>query len=174
MSEADGTQASTLQRPTTKDRDLWRAYWREQRQPWRTESEIDSVRQTFLTERLAIKPDIEQGIYPFKDMKLARADVEWLLANHEKGQGPVDWSDEHQQERLGLDLRGADLRQVNLQRLPLIRMRGGLHSYEWFEASEAQRNMAAIHLEGADLRWARLEGAVSFLLFPCCSCRLWI
>lgn len=159
MSEADATQASTLQRPTTNDRDIWRAYWREKGQPWRTEPEIDSVRQAFLTERLAITPDIEQGIYPFKDMKLARADVEWLLANHEKGQGPVDWSDEHQQERLGLDLRGADLRQVNLQRLPLIRMRGGLHSYEWFEASAEQRNMAAIHLEGADLRWARLEGA---------------
>jgi len=174
MIEQDGTKATALQRPVNDDKEAWKKYWQAQGQPWRTESEIDSVRQTFLTERLAIKPDIEQGIYPFKDMKLARADVEWLLANHEKGQGPVDWSDEHQQERLGLDLRGADLRQVNLQRLPLIRMRGGLHSYEWFEASEAQRNMAAIHLEGADLRWARLEGAVSFLLFPCCSCRLWI
>ena|SRR2546425_12753729 len=110
MSEADGTQSSTLQRPTANDRDLWRAYWREQRQPWRTEPELDSVRQSFLTERLAIKPDIEQGTYPFKDMKLARADVEWLLATHEKGHEPVDWSDEHQQEHLGLDLRGADLR----------------------------------------------------------------
>ena len=56
MSEADSTQASTLQRPTTKDRDLWRAYWREQRQPWRTEPEIDSVQQAFLTENRARKP----------------------------------------------------------------------------------------------------------------------
>jgi uncharacterized protein YjbI with pentapeptide repeats len=159
MSEADGTQSSMLQRPNMNERDRWRVYWREQGQPWRTEPEIDATRQAFLTERLAITPDIGQGIYPFKDVKLGRADIEWLLATHEKGQGPVDWSDEHQQERLGLDLRGADLRQVNLQRLPLIRMQGGLNSYEWFEANEAQRALAAIHLEGADLRWARLEGA---------------
>ncbi len=79
---------------------------------------LSMIRCFLATELLAIKPDIEQGIYPFKDMKLARADIEWLLANHEKGQRPVDWSDEHQQERLGLDLRRADLRQVNLQRLP--------------------------------------------------------
>ena len=158
MSEANGTP-SILQRPTTNDRGIWKAYWKEQGQPWRTEPEIDQVRQAFLSERLAVTPDVEQGIYPFTNMKLSRADVEWLLATHEQGQGPVDWSDEHQHERLGLDLRGADLCQVNLQRLPLIRMRGGLDSYEWHEASEAQRAMAAARLQKADLRWARLEGA---------------
>jgi uncharacterized protein YjbI with pentapeptide repeats len=159
MSDVDGVPSSTLQRPTTKDRDVWKAYWREQGWPWRTEPEIDEERKAFLTERLAVTPNVEQGIYSFKDVKLSRADVEWLLASHEQGKGPVDWSDEHEQERLGLDLRGADLRGVNLQRLPLIRLRGGLDSYEWHEASEAQREMAAIRLEEADLRWVRLEGA---------------
>src|SRR5438034_9347913 len=101
------------------------------RPAWRNEPEIDAERKRFLAERLAIEPDIKQGIFPFKDIKLARADVEWLLANHEKGRGPVDWSDEHQRERLGLDLRGADLRHVDLRNLPLARMLGGLSRKKW-------------------------------------------
>ena len=56
----------------------------------------------------------KQGIYPFRGMKLSRADVEWLLATHENGRGPVNWSDEGQRGRKGLDLRGADLCQVDL------------------------------------------------------------
>src|SRR5437660_140687 len=112
MSEQDGRQASTLQRPTTDDPNAWKAYWKTQGQPWRTEPEIDGDRQKYLTERRAIVPDIEQGIYPFRDIKLSRTDVEWLLATHENGRGPVDWNDRHQRDREGLDMRGADLRQV--------------------------------------------------------------
>src|SRR5438045_3301945 len=33
---------------------------------WRTEPEIDFERQEFLRQRLAIQPDIQRGIYPFK------------------------------------------------------------------------------------------------------------
>jgi uncharacterized protein YjbI with pentapeptide repeats len=89
--------------------------------PWRTEPEIDEERQRFLTERRAILPNVEKGVYSFKDIKLDRADVEWLLATHESDdiRGPVDWSDDDQRERRGLDLRGADLRGVSLQELPL-------------------------------------------------------
>src|SRR5205814_359489 len=104
MSEQDGRQASTLQRPTTNDdKKAWKAYWEQQRQPWRTEPEIDAERQKYLEERRRIEPDIKQGIYPFKDIepKLSRADVEWLLARHENGRGPIDWSDEKQREREG-------------------------------------------------------------------------
>ena len=61
------------------------------------------------------------GIYPFRDIKLSRVDIEWLLETHENGRGPVDWSDEHQREREGLDLRGADLGD-----LPLAGICGGL------------------------------------------------
>jgi hypothetical protein len=43
---------------------------------WRTEPEIDEERRRYLVERRAIRPDIEKGIYPFKDEKLDRADVE--------------------------------------------------------------------------------------------------
>src|SRR5256886_3716953 len=93
---------------------------------WRIAPEIHAERQQFLAERLATTPDIKQGIYPFKDIKLTRADIEWLLATHENGRGPVDWADQQQRERLGLDLRGADLRQVDLQNLPLAHLYGGL------------------------------------------------
>ena len=59
MSEYDGTQASTKrganrqtgekngmqptvpQRPASDDKDEWKAYWKQQGQPWRTEPEID-------------------------------------------------------------------------------------------------------------------------------------
>lgn len=63
---------------------------------------------------------------PFEGIKLSRADIEWLLANYENGRGPVDWSDESQREREGLDLRGADMHQVDLHGLPLARLRLGL------------------------------------------------
>ncbi len=64
MSEQDGSQASTLQRPATNDREAWKAYWKQQGQEWRTEPEIDGERQKYLAERRSITPDIKQGIYP--------------------------------------------------------------------------------------------------------------
>ncbi len=129
--------------------------------PWRTEAEIDVKRQEELSKCRAIVPDIEKGIYPFKGMKLSRADVEWLLATHENGRGPVDWNDESQRERHGLDLRGANLRRENLSDLPLTRMRGGLTSNERvaYEATEEQQGAAAVHLEGANLQGAQLQRA---------------
>ena len=78
------------QRPDSDDPQAWRVYWEENNQAWRTEPEIDEERQKLLTERRAIVPDITQGIYPFREMKLSRADVEWLLATHEHGRGPIE------------------------------------------------------------------------------------
>lgn len=131
-----------------------------QRPAWRTEVEIDDARQHFLRERLSMTPDIFQGIYPFKDVRLTRADVEWLLITHEQGRGPVDWSDVAQRERQGIDLRGADLRHVNLRGLPLANIRGGLSKSEWIATSLEQREQAGVHLEHADMSEAHLEGAV--------------
>lgn len=147
------------QRPTTDDRNAWHTFWQKLGQSWRTEPEIDAERQAHLTERLGIIPNIEQGMYPFKDLKLSRADIEWLLAHHEDGRGPIDWSDERQRERLGLDLRGADLRKVDLNHLPLARMRAGLATREWWNATHQQRIEAGAHLEEAILDWSHLEGA---------------
>ncbi len=160
MSEQDGAQANTLQRPANDDKEAWKAYWEKQSQPWRTEPEIDAERQKYLAERRSIEPDILQGIYPFKDIRLSRADVEWLLATHEDGRGPVDWSDESQRKREGLDLRGANLREIDLQNLPLARLRGSLKWKELPNLTEEQLNRTAIHLEGADLSYAHLEGAI--------------
>lgn len=164
MSGQDGRQATVIQCPTTNDPEAWKAYWKAQGQFWRTEPEIDAERQAFLTERRSITPDIEQGLYPFKGIKLSRADVEWLLAMHESGgmHGPVDYNDENMWRHNGLDLRGADLRQTNLNNLPLARFQGGLSQEERKFATSEQCEMAAVHLEGADFNWAHLEMASLF------------
>lgn len=157
-------KVSSQQRPEAQDRDAWHGYWRARGQPWRTEPEIDPERQAYLAERRAIKPDLEQGIYPFKDIKLNRADVEWLLVTHMNGRGPVDWHEFRQHARAGLDLRGADLRGADLGHLPLAHMLGGL-SWEERDRTPERREMAAIHLEGAILSWAHLEGAELYMAY---------
>jgi hypothetical protein len=165
--------SDVAQRPTDDNREAWRAYWTAQGMPWRWEPEIDQERQQYLAQRRAIKPDIERGLYPFRDahggIKLDRADVEWLLESHESGgmRGPVDWSIEKQREREGLDLRGADLASQDLHDLPLARMRGGMSADEVPGispgevpgTSRAQREMAAAQFQHASLSRAHLEGA---------------
>ena len=128
--------------------------------PWRTEPEIDLERQAMLAGCLAVVPDVKKEIYPFQGVKLSRADIEWLLVTHENGKGPVDWYDQQQRSRKGLDLRGANLRHVNLCYLPLARLYGGLSREEWQRTTLKQRDMAGVHLEGADLSGAHLEGAI--------------
>ena len=128
--------------------------------PWCTEPEIDLERQALLARCLAIEPDVKKEIYPLKGIKLSRADLEWLLLTHEHGQGPVDWYGNSQRTRKGLDVRGADLRHVNLCNLPLARLYGGLSREEWQRTTLKQRDMASVHLEGADLSGAHLEGAI--------------
>lgn len=159
MSEQDGKQAATLQRPTTTNPKAWKAYWEAQGQQWRTEPEIDGARQKFLTEQRTIAPDIERGVYPFKDIKLSRADIEWLLTTHDNGLGPIDWNDVKQREREGLDLRGANVGQADLHSLPLARLRGGLSWSEWFQATEEQRKKATLLMDGANIVEAQLNGA---------------
>jgi hypothetical protein len=63
MSEQQN-QTTELQRPSTDDRDEWKAYWQAQGIPWHVEPEVDEARQTYLMERRAIVPDFEKGIYP--------------------------------------------------------------------------------------------------------------
>jgi uncharacterized protein YjbI with pentapeptide repeats len=154
-----------MQRPTGEDRDAWKAYWTSQRMPWRTEPEIDEQRQQYLADRRMVKPGIEKGIYPFKDIKLTRADIEWLLATHESGNmiGPVDWSDVKQRQRGGLDLRAAVIEGANLSYLPLARLQGGLTGDEFRAATLSQLQQAGGHFEKANFRHAHLEGsALSF------------
>ena len=159
MSEQDNGQVFTLQHPTTNAPEAWQAYWEAQGWPWRTEPEIDIERQKYLAERRAITPDLEKGTYPFREVKLKRADVEWLLATHENGRGPVDWNDKSQRGREGLDLRGVDLRDEDLSRLPLACLNGGLDMMGWVRATEEQREALVIHLEKSYLRGTYLQGS---------------
>jgi hypothetical protein len=156
-------EAATAARPKTDDADAWKAYWQAQGMPWRTEPDIPADRQAYLTKRRVIVPNIGQGIYPFKGVepKLTRADIEWLLATHDGGRGPVM---REESQRLGLDLRGAYLRGdgergLDLSGLPLARLRGGLSFAEWSTATREQREQARVHLERALLTRAHLEGA---------------
>src|SRR2546423_1145876 len=117
---ANQENSNSSQRPADDDdKEAWKTYWNKQGQPWRTEPEINAERQKYLAERRDIKPDIEKGIYPFKDIKLSRSDVEWLLATHDNGHGPLHWSDVRAREREGIDVRGAILSRVDLSYLPL-------------------------------------------------------
>src|SRR5207248_11040647 len=142
-SKQNGTRPN-LQRPANDDKDAWKAYWKAQRQPWRTEPEINVERQKYLEERRSIKPSVQHGIYPFKDLKLSRADIEWLLAIHQKGCGPIDWSDESQRKLEGLELCGADLDHVNLKGLPLAGLVGSL---DWWKVETDELIAADFDLE---------------------------
>ncbi len=158
-------ESSVIQPSPPQTPEEWRAHWQAQGQSWRTEPEIDSQRQEELAKCRAITPDIEKGIYPFSGMKLTRADIEWLLVTHENGRGPVDWSDENQRERRGLDLRGADLRggvdqSLDLSGLPLARLICGLNIYEEGRSTtEEQRERAGTLLTGTDLGRVQLTAA---------------
>src|SRR3989441_268564 len=129
-----------------------------QQPPWRTEPEIGPARQEQLARCLATIPDITRGIYPFRGMKLNRADIEWLLITLESERDTRASGDE-QRNRQGLDLRAADLRYADLHALPLARLLGSLTREEWDEATEEQRAAAAVLLTGADLSEAHLEEA---------------
>ncbi len=144
----------------TNDPIEWIVYWQTIGQTWRTEPEIDTARQNYLAQRRAIVPNIKKGIYPFKDVELIREDVEWLLATHENGNGPVDWTDGGLRERKGLDLRAANLRNLNLSGLPLTGICGALGWEEWLSSSIEEREEAVTCFEGANLSFTHLERAI--------------
>lgn len=69
-----------------------------------------------MRERLQIIPNIVEGVYPFKDIRLSRADIEWLLHHQRR----VNWIDESQQERREIDLRGSDHDEAERIATPII------------------------------------------------------
>ncbi len=156
--------------PASADHEGWQRYWAEHGWPWRREPEIPQKRQQELMRRRAIPVDTRQGLSPFEGITLTRADIEWLLATHDVGQGPIDWNDASGRARKGLDLRGAVVEDAtDLSLLPLARLRGGLLPEESLGSTEEQSTRALLclkrallrgtHLEGASLRGAHLEGA---------------
>src|SRR5947209_5622792 len=98
---------------------VWWQHWHAKGQFWRSEPEISDARKEYLNLCRLIEPNLIWGFFPFQSVRLARADVEWLLETHENGLGPIDWDDKDQHSRRGLDLRGADLSEANLRNLPL-------------------------------------------------------
>jgi len=161
MSELDSTKPYVLPEPNFaayEAKKQWETYWTQKGQPWRTEPEIGAERQKYLEVQRRVEFYAAQCIYPFKDVELSRADVEWLLATHNGGCGPVFWNEDQSTHR-GLDLRGAILRNVDLQDLPLAYLHGGIDLNIRWDATEEHRNAAAIHLEGAKLNGTHLEEA---------------
>lgn len=144
----------------------WNGYWtKEHSQPWRTEPEIVVPRRQFLRRKRAIEPVIEKSIYPFRGIKLDRADIEWLLETLESGGmiGPVDWSDPKQWQRQGIDLTYANLAGVDLRRLPLAKAKLFAASLEQSDLRVADlrgANLTDAILRNADLGDANLEGAL--------------
>jgi uncharacterized protein YjbI with pentapeptide repeats len=152
---SDRTDASDDQpQPTNEDPAAWRAYWLARGLEWRTDPEINGKRKDELATRRAITPDPERDEYPFKDEKLNRSDVEWLLATHDDERGPVG---EMEEDRQGLDLRNASLRQTDLSHLPLRAT--CLEGADLWKARLEGAFLGRAHLEGASLHEAHLEGA---------------
>src|SRR5713226_2184536 len=146
----------------THDSETWKAYWKEQGQLWRTEPTIDEELQQRLLSYYQGVVDIERGTYPFKGVRLSRADVEWLLAMEEQRGAelsPRDGKGGNQHKSFGLDVRGVDLSQVNLSDLPLMRLHAGLSLEEGRHATVEQSRAAAANLAKADLSNAQLQGA---------------
>lgn len=160
MNEQEENPIYSSKRPTHDDQHSWRDHWKAHNQPWRTEPEIDEDRQSFLIALCLKIADIQRGEYPFKNVQLSRADVEWLLATPKSERELFDWDVEYPNECKGLDLRGADLRTINLNGLPLSGICGGLTIEEWLTSTQEERNMAKINFEEAILYEAHLEGAV--------------
>jgi uncharacterized protein YjbI with pentapeptide repeats len=161
-----GEQANKLPsrplRPGTVDSGAWRNYWDALKYTQCEELSIDANRQAELESYRSIDPNIEQAIYPFKNVRLSRADIRWLLATQENRYESGEASNENAQgfRGRGLDLRGADLRQVDLRGLSLRGVYGGLIWRDWMDATPAQREAAAVHLEGANLYGTHVEGAI--------------
>jgi uncharacterized protein YjbI with pentapeptide repeats len=162
--EARGDQEQeSLSHPTTREENLLpptakRTGGRSHQAFWRTEPEIGPARQEHLARCLATTADRKRSSYPFKGLKLSRADVEWLLVTHEKRQDPRPRGGKQKRCR-GLDVRGADLRNVDLHALPLACLCGSLTREEWDEATTEQHTAATVLLTGADLSEAHLEEA---------------
>ena len=146
----------------THDAEMWQAYWNGQGQLWRTEPIIDEERQQRLLSYSQGEVDIERGMYPFKGVRLSRADVEWLLAMQEQRGAETHTGGSNrgkQQQVFGLDVRGADLSGVNLSHLPLMGLHVGLSLDESRHATVEQSRQAAADLARADLSYAQLQGA---------------
>ncbi len=109
------TNPAKVRYPSNDDPAVWRSYWRQMEQPWRTEPEISPERQRYLMNLYKRSLSSPQSDPPFARIILHRGDIEWLQQttvrmNFEIPTGRIN-------PRL-LDVHGADIR-ANLKGLDL-------------------------------------------------------
>jgi Pentapeptide repeats (8 copies) len=161
--------------------DSWQDYWTGRDMPWRIEPEIAQDRKQFLEARQLVEPDINRGLFPFRNedgsIPLTRADVEWLIEyqNRHVHVSSNPYRHVNYLQAKGLDFRGANLNGVNLTGLPLAGLHGELASSEVAkirpEFQDQACDNAAIHLEGAHLVQTNLEAAIlTKAHLDSCSC----
>jgi uncharacterized protein YjbI with pentapeptide repeats len=141
--------------------------------PWRTEPEVDAQRQRFLSDCRTRRPPWQADGSPFGGIRLARADIEWLLATHEDQGvvGPVvqNWVDEvpaslceaggEGEDELGAPLAGADLQSVAMDLLLRgMQWASGQHEAPKQGGEEGGEDDPQVIRWGLDLRGAQLEG----------------
>ncbi len=114
----------------------WRAELR-----WQRLSVLDTGREAELS-RLR-EQNLKAHKPPMDGIKLDRADVEWLI---EQNGGPIRYGDDYS-DRLGLDLRNANLMDGDFSFLPL--------ADTLFQGARTDK----ASFEGCDLRWAYFDDA---------------
>src|SRR5216683_2683533 len=160
-----GNVSPSLQGSKSNDPTDWHAHWQALDQVWRTQPEINLVRQKYLKQCLTAND--KQEMPPFKDIVLSRADVEWLLVPQQDWIGIVDDSYGLFRRHIRVDLRGAILHKVDLSYLPLERTSfqeanlygANLEGAKLHGAHLEKANLCDVHLEGADLGEVHLERA---------------
>lgn len=135
--------------------------WMAHGEAWRTEPEISNERKAVLGACLDRAARPETGFYPFRDVELLRADIEWLLSVCNDGVGPAVWG-QPGRPLTGLDLRGANLAHADLRRLPLARTQFALSTLERerLGLTPALAAAAIANLVGTAFDGAHLEGAI--------------
>lgn len=82
-------------RPTSEDCnfplafDTWPRYWQALGQEWRTEPEVSTDRQNFLTQLRETESNEEERSSPFQGIELSRGDIEWLLIKRKEATRPT-------------------------------------------------------------------------------------
>jgi len=126
--------------------------------------DADEYYQKYLAKLRDIVPTIRRNTYPFKGIRLTRANIEALLKVHRHWQVSEDQNNQHQSKLQKLDLRGADLHKLDLRGLPLkeIDFSGAnLRGVHLEEADLSEVKLRCTHLEGANLSKANLTGDTS-------------
>jgi uncharacterized protein YjbI with pentapeptide repeats len=128
---------------------------------WKTELDIPVQRQEELKKALR-DADSAYGA-PFRDIKLRRPDIVWLLRNEENILDSLPDSEKQASiDQTRLNLREADLHELNLSDLPLAKsllIDANLKDSYLFRVDLERAELSRANLEGANLEEAILRSA---------------